>query len=165
MEYLYHVDENDDVIGKVSRKRAHDDLLRHRTGIIFLVDNKERIFLTERSPEKQPFGGCYDSSSSFHVRYGESYEEAAKREGKEELGLKNEVELLGKFFHFDPPSNHVVAVFKMEYCGKTLEIGVDEIQSGEFLPLEQVKPIIKEKDVTPWLRDGYDILRENIRSR
>jgi len=143
------VDENDEVIGKVSREKAHEDLLRHRTGIIFLVDKKDRVFLTERSPEKRTFSGSYDSSSSFYVEYGESYEEAAKREGEEELGLENEIEFLGKFFHFNPRSNHVVAVFKMEYSGDILDIDGDEMESGEFLPLEHVKTIIKEKEVTP----------------
>jgi len=165
MEDLYYVDRNDSVIGKVSREKAHEKLLRHRTGIIFLVDKKDRIFLTKRSPDKEIFSGCNDASSSFHVTYGESYEEAAKREGKEELGLDNEIEFLEKFSHFDPPSNHFVAVFKMEYHGESLDIDQEEFETGGFFDLKQVEKMIDEKDVTPWLRDGFDIIRENMISK
>lgn len=48
------------------------------------------------------------------------------------MGIKDEIEFLGKFSHFDPPSNHVVAVFKMEYGRETLDIDLDEMMSGEF---------------------------------
>ncbi len=44
MEHLYHVDKDDSVVGKVSREKAHDDLLRHRTGIMFLVNKKIEYF-------------------------------------------------------------------------------------------------------------------------
>jgi len=39
------------------------------------------------------------------------------------------------------------------------------MESGEFLPQKQVETMIKEKEVTPWLREGYDILRDKIRFR
>src|SRR5256886_12319863 len=55
--------------------------------MIFLARFDGRILLQHRSPNKTIFPGCWDSSSSFHVTFGESYEQAARRELKEEAGV------------------------------------------------------------------------------
>jgi len=88
MEYLDLVDENDKVIGKEDRNIIYKNgwkNFRVINIIIFTKDNK--ILLPQRSENRRVFPNCYDCSVGGHVDSGETYEEAAYRELKEELGI------------------------------------------------------------------------------
>jgi isopentenyldiphosphate isomerase len=82
MEDVILVDENDNEIGTVSRNEAHLKGLPHRIAVIYLVNDKGQILIQER------MSGRLDHSSAGHVDVGETYENAAYRELKEELGIK-----------------------------------------------------------------------------
>ena len=73
MELLYLVDAEDNTLGSVERGEAHRTLALHRSGIIFVLNNEKRVFIQHRSKTEKIFGSCYDSSSSFHVAFGETY--------------------------------------------------------------------------------------------
>src|SRR6266581_154450 len=87
LELLYHVTKEDSVLGSVERSTAHRDQILHRSGMIFLARFDGRILLQHRSPNKTIFPDCWDSSSSFHVTFGETYEQAARRELTQETKL------------------------------------------------------------------------------
>ena len=95
MEWLYHIDKDNKVIGKVSRDEAHEKGILHRTGMVFLLD-EDNVFLGHRAKTKKIYGDRLDTSS-FHIEYGETKEEAAKREFKEEFGIDTGVEYVGRF--------------------------------------------------------------------
>jgi len=80
------VDLDDRVIGHAPRSEVHARKLLHRA-IHVLVHNPDgHLFLHRRSPAKDTFPGCWDSSCSGHVDAGEDYPAAARRELVEELG-------------------------------------------------------------------------------
>lgn len=155
-EWLYCIDENDEVIGKVSRSDAHERMVLHRSGMIFLENSKGKIFLTFRSPKKTIFGGRYDSSAAFHVTYGESYEESAKREMKEELGVNAPLVYIGKFKHKDFPEYQFLAVFVCKW-DKKITLDEKESERGGFYTKKEVSEIVAGGKVTPWLRDGWKL--------
>ena len=75
---------------KVTRKKAHQLGLYHRASHIWIFRRKKgkmQVLLQQRSAKSEVFPSCLDISSAGHVRAGESYEDAAMRELKEELGL------------------------------------------------------------------------------
>src|SRR5260370_42126101 len=72
-------------------------------GMIFLARSDGKILLQRRSPNNKIFPNCWDSSSSFHVTFGESYEQAARRELREETAVSALFEYLGKFWCHVPP--------------------------------------------------------------
>jgi isopentenyldiphosphate isomerase len=92
---LYYVNENDEVLGKVTRDEAHSKLLLHRSGMVFLINNQGKVLLNRRNSKKKTFPSCYDSSVSFHVTYGENYEDSAKRETEEEIRIKAPLKFMG----------------------------------------------------------------------
>src|SRR3989475_11606050 len=93
---------DDSVLGSIERSKAHLDQILHRSGMIFLIRSDGKILLQRRSPSNATFPGGWDSSSSFHVTFGESYEQAARRELKEEAGGSATLTYLGKLWHHGP---------------------------------------------------------------
>lgn len=91
-EYLDVVDENGLPTGEVvSRARAHELGLRHRTTHVWVVRRSGTgfdILLQKRSMEKESFPGFYDTSSAGHVPAGEEPLPSALRELSEELGIE-----------------------------------------------------------------------------
>lgn len=80
------VDELNQVTGQGTRREIHEGSLRHRAVHMFLVNKHGAVLLQKRSLWKDRQPGKWDSSGSRHLDAGESYEEAAVRELKEELG-------------------------------------------------------------------------------
>ncbi len=81
------VDETDQVIGQNSRREVHRSGLRHRAVHVLVYNSKGELFLQKRSMLKDCSPGLWDSSSSGHLDTGESYDDCARREVKEELGV------------------------------------------------------------------------------
>lgn len=160
MELLYRVTKDDSILGSVERSAAHQDQILHRAGMIFLLRSDGKILLQRRSPSKETFPDCWDSSSSFHVTFGESYEEAAKRELREETGVSAPVAYLGKFSYHVPPENEIVAVFS---CRTDDPVRIDQLESSlaSFHTEEEVKVIVASEAAAPWLRDGWKILADS----
>ncbi len=87
-EILDVVDADDRVVGSMARGEIHRKGLFHRSVHVFLFDESGRLYLQRRSYEKAEHPGKWDSSASGHVDSGESYEEAARRELEEEIGVR-----------------------------------------------------------------------------
>lgn len=105
MDYnVEQVDENDNVLGEVSREKAHTEGLWHRIAVVYLLNGKGEILIQER---KDSPGFGLDHSSAGHVDVGETYKEAASRELGEELGVYNvELEEIGDA-KADEPKPHL----------------------------------------------------------
>ena len=91
-EILDIVDEHGDPTGEtVSRDRAHEEGIRHRTSHVWLLREKDgalQILVQKRADDKDSFPGCYDISSAGHIPAGDGYAESAVRELSEELGVR-----------------------------------------------------------------------------
>ena len=96
-EIFTHVDDNDNVIGPISRKEAHEDKnIIHRSVGIFLVNPKREILFQQRSLTKDKDPGYWSYSVSGHVIFNDEYIVTARRELFEELGIKAELKFLTK---------------------------------------------------------------------
>ena len=159
-ELLYHVTNDDSVLGSVERSVTHRDQILHRSGMIFLIRSDSRILLQHRSATRATFPGSWDSSSSFHVTFGESYQQAAERELTEETGVSTQPTYLGKFSYHVPPENEIVAVFS---CYSDDPIKIDQAESSEasFHTRDEVDAIAASEAAAPWLREGRKILADS----
>jgi isopentenyldiphosphate isomerase len=157
VEWLWHVDEQDWPVGRVARHVAHNTDVRHRSGVVLLADDLQRIYLTMRAANKQLWPNTYDASASFHVTYEETYAMAAERETHEELGLTKPLQYLGKFSHYDRPERQFVAVFAMRYAGETLVLDALEASGGAFYTRTEVARILAAENCTPWLTPAIQL--------
>lgn len=88
-EMLIQVSDDDSVIlGPVSRKICHGNpAVVHRSVHVLVVNSRGALLLQKRSMRKDTQPGKWDTSVGGHVGFGQSYQEAARREAQEELGV------------------------------------------------------------------------------
>ena len=91
------VDVDDRVIGTSSVARCLEKGLHHRAVAVLVLRRTGAFVLQQRSKRDQWQPGLWTISSTGHVKEGESYEEAARRELGEELGLEGELSLVRKY--------------------------------------------------------------------
>jgi 16S rRNA (adenine1518-N6/adenine1519-N6)-dimethyltransferase len=91
------VDKNDRIRGYASRSEVHGNNLRHRAVHILIFNQLGDMYLQQRSRWKDRHPLKWDSSAAGHVTAGENYDETARRELKEELGIDVPLERIFRF--------------------------------------------------------------------
>ena len=86
-EQLILVDESNRATGTAGKTAVHKAGLLHRAFSIFIVDERGRILLQQRSLGKYHSGGLWANSCCGHPRPGERTISAARRRLDEELGV------------------------------------------------------------------------------
>jgi len=90
MDELFEtLDESGKPIGMAPRSRVHQKGLWHRAVNIFLFRSDGRLIVQQRHPHKDVYPDAWDLSVAEHLRPGETYEQAALRGLREELGIEN----------------------------------------------------------------------------
>lgn len=104
-EILDLVNERDEVIGSMSRREIYEKGLRNfRVIHAFLVNKAGKLWIPRRTAHKKICPNGLDFSVAGHVESGESYDEAFRRETREEIGIDVDAvgwRTLGKFTHAD----------------------------------------------------------------
>jgi len=92
------VDSKDRPVGRATLQECLENGLRHRAVAVVVFRSSGRIILQKRSPTDSWHPGRWTLSCTGHVKSGESYAGAARRELAEELGLHSVARLVGKYF-------------------------------------------------------------------
>lgn len=153
-EQLIQVDENNRVIGSISRANAHSDGDKiYRTIFIIVKDNHGKILLQKRSQTKDLYPGCWDLSVGGHVKYGQSYVAAATEELREELGIKaneNDLDFLGEVLVTLKKSKEFFHVFEYELKkNDVVNIANNEVDAVKWMTMEEVRFSMKN-EVNQW---------------
>jgi isopentenyldiphosphate isomerase len=83
------VDASGRIIGKALRQECHGNpALVHRAVHILVFNHAGELYLQKRAPDKDVQPDRWDTSVGGHVALGESYEQAAIREMREELAME-----------------------------------------------------------------------------
>lgn len=141
-EMFYVVDEDDNVVGYAPRSECHDKGLIHRSVYVIVINDRGEIFIQKRSLKKDLYPGYYACSASGHVEYGESYEEAARRELLEELGIEAPLKEICKFKCFSDVEREISALFICRHNGP-FRLNSEEVSGGEFISIEDLERIIE----------------------
>jgi isopentenyldiphosphate isomerase len=150
MEELFDVvNEENEVIGSALRKEVHSKGHIHRSVLFFIFDNDGRVFVNQRTENKEFYPGYWSIVFGGHVHSGESYEEAVVRELKEEAGIEEKPELMASFKkRFDELDKENVRVYAI-VTGKRLEIDPEEIKQGEFVTMGELEKKLKKEKFLP----------------
>lgn len=163
-QLLIVTDKNGNKQGLATREECHTGHGRTHLAFLALVINfKGKVLLTKRGKNKSLWPLVWDASTVSHVLPGETVERAARRRGREELGIDVEFKVKNAFFYTEKYKNSA----ENEYCH--ILIGVSnlkpegnpvEIDAIKFLTFPQLKKEILDKpqSYTPWLKMALEKL-------
>ena len=149
------VDEEDEVVGRATRREMRARRLRHRATYVLVFNSRNQIFVHRRTAAKDVYPSYYDVAVGGVVAAGESYDEAARREVEEEIGLSDVALRPILPLRYEDEGNCVNGmVYSCAHDGP-LRLCEEEIASGEWLDLDVV---IERLQHDPFCPDGIEAL-------
>lgn len=145
------VNDNDEVIGVSSRREVHLKGLLHRAIQVSLVTPDGRVWLQKRSAAKDTWPGAWDMACSGHVDPGETYEQAARRELAEELGLTAEPVLLYRNRASEATGWEFQACYWLRWAGTIEAFNREEIDQMRPFTLDEIMTSLENPDKARWL--------------
>lgn len=161
-EWFDIVDGLDRVVGRATRGECHGNpALVHRTAHVVVFSADKRLLLQKRARTKDIQPGRWDTAVGGHLAEGEDYEQAARREMSEELGLDSSLPL--QFLFNSRIRNEIesenVRVFALVNDGPftRLESEIDELR---FWTPRELADAVGTGVLTPNLEWEVEVLGE-----
>lgn len=161
-EIVQIVDRNNRETGSVPRHEMRSRGLPHRACYIMVFNSRGELFVQKRTMSKDIYPGYYDIAAGGVVLAGESYDESAKRELSEEMGI-GDGNLVPHFtFFYEEGRNQVWGrVYSCIYDGE-LTLQPEEVESGFFALPEEVLALSRKEPFTP---DGIYVLERYLAAK
>jgi 16S rRNA (adenine1518-N6/adenine1519-N6)-dimethyltransferase len=162
-EKLVLVDDSDRPIGATERQAIHDQGLRHRAVHLFIFNRDRELFLQKRSWRKDQHPQRWDSSAAGHVDAGESYDDCARRELSEELGISASVDRIGAVAASDQTGQEFISIYRGSHDGP-IEYNALEIETGGFFKLTTINTWIEKRpeDFAPGFLECFCQVRASL---
>ncbi len=147
-EILDIVSVKDEVLYQLNREEIYKQNLRNfRTVNAFIINDQNKLWIPTRQLSKTLNPGCLDASVGGHVKSGENYDQAIKRETREEVNLELDAlkwQCLGKLC----PHIHDVSSFMKIYLIRyscSPNYNKEDFIEAHWLSLFEIKDLIYEK--------------------
>ena len=150
------VDEEGQVIGKATRGECHNgSRLLHAVVHLHVFNAQGEVYLQKRPEWKDIQPGKWDTAVGGHIDYGETPEEALRREVREELGITAfEPVAMGKYVFDSQRERELVYVYKTVYDGEVCP-NPDELAGGHFFSRNEILEKIGKEFFTPNFEEEY----------
>ena len=144
------VDEAGNVVGKATRGECHDgSRMLHPVVHLHVFNSKGEVYLQKRPEWKDIQPGKWDTSVGGHVDYGETPEEALRREVSEELGITDFMpERVGQYVYDSRRERELVYVNRTLYDGP-VSPSAEELDGGRFWTMEEIRNAMGRDVLTP----------------
>ncbi len=157
-EKVVLVTEKDEVLGLMEKMQAHENGILHRAFSVFLYNSKGEMLLQKRAAEKYHSPNQWTNACCSHPRMEETYEQAAKRRIKEELGIDCELEEKFWFIYkADVGQNlwehELDHVFVGNYEGE-FNLNKEEVSEVRYISLENLNIELENnpENFTEWFK-------------
>jgi len=141
-EYLDILDDEGNVIGQASQEEVYEKKHGHRIVHVLVINPKTReVYLQQRAETKSFLPGYYCTSAGGHVHAGETYEQAAKRELYEEIGLGTPVREVHRFVFEADSHKRFIALF-VTTATEGFDFKDKEVAAGGFYPLDAALALV-----------------------
>jgi isopentenyl-diphosphate Delta-isomerase len=164
------VDKNDKVLGLKEKMSCHKSPVPLHRAVSVVIYNKDgsQMLITKRSRSKPTWGGVWSNAVCSHPFPYESYQKAAKRRLKEELGIRTPLKDVVNFTYKAKMQGDIWGeceldhVFIGKYIGAIKPDSV-EIDGYEWIDVKTLKEDIKKnsKKYTPWFKMILDKIEHN----
>ena len=163
MEEVFDVvDDDDNVIGQVSRKKAHTEGHIHRSVLFFIFDREGRVCVNQRTYSKEFYPGHWSIVFGGHVHAGETYEDTVVREAEEEAGVAGKPFYMASFHkRFDAADRENVRVYGFVSNGD-LHLDPGEIFQGVFLTIDELEQKLMRERFLPETPRLLEILKDYL---
>ena len=155
-ELVEIVDRDNHVIGAVTRRIIRQQGLTHRATYILVFNDQGELFIQKRTMIKDIYPGYWDVAAGGVVLAGEDYEQSARRELQEELGV-GPVKLRPLFDQYYQDDDNKVwgRIFSCTHNGP-FTLQAEEIDHGRFIAPAEVTVLNQREPFTP---DGLILLQ------
>jgi len=155
------VDDDDRILRHVSRFEVHGNNLRHRAVHILIFNPAGEVYLQQRSRWKDRHPLKWDSSAAGHVVGADGYDETARRELKEELGIDVPLTKISKLPASERTDQEFVWLYRGEVAGN-LSPNRTEIEAGAFFPETIVDGWVaaRPEDFAPGFIECWKVYRQ-----
>ncbi len=143
------LNEQGEVIGKASREECHNgSRLLHPVVHLHLFNSRGELYLQRRPLWKDIQPGKWDTAVGGHVDYGETIEEALRREVREEIGIVDFVpEMICHYLYDSDREREMVYVYRATYDGEVRPS--EETDGGRFWSIEELRATLGKGVLTP----------------
>ena len=150
------VDEQGNILGAVSRGRAHDgSKVLHPVVHLHLFNSRGELFLQHRPAWKDIQPGKWDTACGGHIDLGENVGQALHREVREELGVTGFTPVpMGKYVFESQRERELVYVHRCVYDG-TVEPSKEELDGGRFWTRREILDSMGKGVFTPNFENEY----------
>ncbi len=163
------VDENDEQIDVLPRREVHLRGLRHRAVHVILFDGRGRLWLQRRALSKDTWPGAWDLAATGHVDVGESYDDAAARELREELNIEGRPQFVAKIPASERTGWEFHALYAMRWDERIREFNKREITQVKLFTVDAVELLLDGGDprmpLTPGVEDALPYLAQALPER
>ncbi|MCR4582203.1 MAG: NUDIX domain-containing protein [Prevotella sp.] len=144
------VDETGRVVGKATRGACHDgSRWLHPVVHLHVFNSRGELYLQKRPAWKDIQPGKWDTAVGGHVDYGETPEEALRREVREELGITHFTpEQMGMYVFDSKRERELVYVNRTIYDGP-VRPSSEELDGGRFWTLKEIWEAMGQNVLTP----------------
>ena len=148
------IDDAGNTVAVVTRREIRKRLLPHRCTYVLVFNSRGELFIHLRTPSKDVFPSHWDVCIGGVLSAGEPFDDGARREIREELGIDANPKFLFPFWYRGPDSFAHGMVYRLDHDGP-FQLQVEEIVRGEFAPIDEVLFRIQND---PFCPDGVDVL-------
>ena len=144
------VDETGQVIGSATRGECHNgSRLLHPVVHLHVFNSQGALYLQKRPEWKDIQPGKWDTAVGGHIDYGETPEQALRREVREELGIVDFVpEFIVSYVFDSRRERELVYVNRTTYDG-IINPSQNELAGGRFWTLHEIKEAMGRNILTP----------------
>lgn len=141
------------VIGKATRQFCHGgSMLLHPVVHLHVFNSEGKLYLQRRSMKKDIAPGLWDTSVGGHVDYGESLDEAVRREAKEEIGLNIDkdspaLQFLFQYIWKSEREEELVTAFGITTNDEPTP-DLDEVDEGNFFTKQELQEMLGKSRLT-----------------
>lgn len=153
------VDENGHTIGKATRLECHNgSKLLHPVVHLHIFNEEGRLYLQKRSMNKDIQPGKWDTAVGGHVDYGETIEQALRREVREELGITQFTpHFLCRYIFESDIEKEMVHTFYTTHSGP-ITPDTDELDGGRFWSLDEIRANLGKDIFTPNFENEFTLI-------